>query len=83
MSEEVTIGRRFSIVIPRKVRRRLNLREGQGALVSEESGRIVIEPLPADPYQVLAETIGSFSYDESKYEKKAEEWLKKVARGRH
>lgn len=83
MSGEVTIGRKFSVVIPKKVRRRLNLREGQRALVSEEAGRIVIEPLPADPYQVLAETIGSFSYDEKKYEKKAEEWLKKAASGRY
>ncbi len=83
MSAEVTIGRKFLVVIPKKVRRRLNLREGQRALVSEEAGRIVIEPLPADPYHVLAETIGSFSYDERKYEKKAEAWLKKIASGRH
>jgi AbrB family looped-hinge helix DNA binding protein len=83
MSDEVTIGRRFSVVIPRKVRRKLSLKEGQHAIVSEEEGKIVIEPLPADPYQVLGEAIGNFSYDEKKHERKAEEWLKKVASGRH
>lgn len=80
MSEEVTIGRRFSIVIPKGVRKKLKLKEGQRALVRHEGEVIVIEPLPEDPYKVLSETLGDFSYSEEKYEKKAEEWLKRVAR---
>jgi len=83
MSEEATIGRRFSLVIPKRVRKKLKLREGQRALVREEEGKIVIEPLPNDPYEVLSETLGDFRYSEEKYEKKAVEWLKKVAGSRH
>jgi len=80
MSEEITIGRRFSVVIPKKVREKLGLKQGQRALMRDEDGRIVIEPLPEDPYKVLSEALGDFTYSEEKYEKKAEEWLKKVAR---
>jgi len=80
MSEEVTIGKRFSIVIPKRVREKLKLKEGQRALMRHEGGIILIEPLPEDPYKVLSETLGDFSYSEDKHEKRAEEWLKKVAR---
>lgn len=83
MSEEVTVGRRFSVVIPKKVREKAKLKEGQRALVRYEGTAIIIEPLPEDPYKVLSEALGDFSYREEKHEKKAEEWLKKVARSRH
>lgn len=83
MSEEVKIGRKYAVIIPRNVRKKLGLKEGQRALVREEVGRVVIEPLPDDPYQVLRQTLGNFSYTESKYERKAEGWLRRVARTRH
>jgi len=80
MSEEVTIGRRFSLVIPKRAREKLGLREGQRVLVRHEGEVIVVEPLPEDPYKELSEALGDFSYSEEKYEKRAEEWLKRVAR---
>jgi len=83
MSDEVTIGRRFTVVIPKAVRRRVGLKEGQRALVRAEGGTIILETLPADPYSTLAEAIGKVDYSESKHEKKAEEWLRKNARTRH
>jgi len=83
MSEEVTIGRRFTLVIPKAVRRLVGLREGQRALVRAEAGRIVVEALPTNPYDVLAEAVGDIQYSEAKHEKKAEEWLRKNARVGH
>jgi AbrB family looped-hinge helix DNA binding protein len=83
MSEEITIGKRFTIVVPRSIRKKLGLREGQKALVRTEGQQVVVEPLTEDPYKVLAETLGDLRYSESRYEKKAEEWLKRVARPRH
>ncbi len=80
MSEEVTIGRRYSVVIPKRVRKKLKLKEGQRALIRQEGERIVIEPLPDNPYVILSETLGDFSYSEEECEKRAEEWLKRVAR---
>ncbi len=83
MSKEITIGKRFTIVVPKAIRGILGLREGQKAILRAEEGRIVLEPLPEDPYKVLARTLGGFRYDEARHEKKAEEWLKRVARSRH
>jgi AbrB family looped-hinge helix DNA binding protein len=83
MSEEVTVGKRFTLVIPRAVRRLVALSEGQRALVRADDGRIIIEALPANPYDVLSETVGDIEYSETRHEKKAEEWLRKVARPRH
>jgi AbrB family looped-hinge helix DNA binding protein len=83
MSEEVTVGRRFTLVIPKAVRQLVGLKEGQRALVRAEAGRIIVEGLPANPYDVLAETIGDISYSEARHEERSEEWLRKVARVRH
>lgn len=83
MSEEVSIGRKFSVVIPKSIRRRLQLREGQKALVALEGERIVIEPLPEDPDAVFDKILGDFSYSEDQHEKATEEWLKRIARPRH
>lgn len=83
MSEEVTVGRRFTLVIPKAVRQLVGLKEGQRALVRAEGGRIIVEALPANPYDVLAETIGEIRYSEARHEEKAEEWLRKVAGPRY
>ncbi len=83
MSEEVTIGRRFSLVVPKGVRRAVRLREGQKAIVRAEGEQIIVEPLPEDPYKVLAETLDNLRYSEARYEKKAEDWLNRVAHSRH
>lgn len=83
MSEEVTIGRRYTMVIPKSIRKKLGLKEGQKLFVREQAGKILIEPLPADPYKTLAALLGDFTYAEEKHEKVAEGWLKKIARSRH
>ena len=71
------------MVIPKAVRRMVELREGQRALVRAEGGRIIVETLPTNPYDALAEAVGDIQYSEAKHEKKAEEWLRKVAHVRH
>jgi len=78
MSEEQVIGRRFTVVIPKSIRKELTVREGQRILIRIEKGKIVIEPLPFDPYSIMEEIVGE-SYDESKEESRAEEWLKSHA----
>ncbi|MEM3084911.1 MAG: AbrB/MazE/SpoVT family DNA-binding domain-containing protein [Nitrososphaerales archaeon] len=77
------MGRRYTIVIPKSIRVRLGLKEGQKVLVREHGGKIVIEPLPLDPYKTLAAVLGDFTYVEEKHEKIAEAWLKKIARSGH
>jgi len=78
MSEETVIGRRYTLVIPKAVREELKLKQGQGVLVRVEGRRIIIEPLPWDPYKVMEEVVGE-PYMEKREEVKAEEWLKSRA----
>ena len=78
MSEEVVMGKRHTLVIPKGIREKLDLREGQRALMRIEERRIIIEPLPLDPFRVLEMTVGK-PYDEAREEAKAERWLKKHA----
>jgi AbrB family looped-hinge helix DNA binding protein len=79
MSETVRIGRRFTVVIPKAIRKRLRVSEGQEALIRVEEGKLVIEPLPADPYGVLQRIMLGEPYDESNDEKRTEDWLKQHA----
>jgi AbrB family looped-hinge helix DNA binding protein len=76
LSEKAVIGRRYTLVIPKIVREELNLKEGQRVLVRVEGERIIVEPLPWDPYEVLEEVIRE-PYLERKDEAGAEEWLKR------
>ncbi|RLE74884.1 MAG: hypothetical protein DRJ44_06790 [Thermoprotei archaeon] len=76
--EETFIGKRYTLVIPKSVREEVGLREGQRVLVRAEAGKIIIEPLPSNPYQILEEIIGE-PYNEAREETKAEKWLKKRA----
>jgi len=78
LSEELVIGRRYTLVIPKAVREELSLRQGQRVLIRVEGKKIVIEPLPWDPYKVLEEVVGE-PYEEEREEVKAEEWLRSRA----
>ena len=62
MSEESVIGRRYTLVIPKAVREELTLKQGQRVLIRVEGKRIIIEPLPWDPYKVLEEVVGVQSF---------------------
>ena len=44
-------------------------------MIRVENGRIIIEPLPWDPYEVLEKVVGE-PYEEKREEAKAERWLK-------
>ncbi len=75
MSEIAVVGKRSTIVIPKALRKELSLEEGQRVLMRVEDGKIIIEPLPRNPYEILEQVIGE-PYEEGKDEAKAEEWLK-------
>ncbi|MGI0085225.1 MAG: AbrB/MazE/SpoVT family DNA-binding domain-containing protein [Nitrososphaerales archaeon] len=79
MSGRAIVGKRFSIVVPKSVRKRLNIREGQHVIVKVEEGKLVIELLPSEPLKVLERVIGE-PYNEHGDERRAEKWLVKHAR---
>ncbi|MDV3278019.1 MAG: AbrB/MazE/SpoVT family DNA-binding domain-containing protein [Nitrososphaerales archaeon] len=78
MSEDAIVGKRFAIVVPKRIREKLRLEEGQRVMVLAAGDDILIRPLPKDPYESLRRIIRE-PYDEKRDEKLAEEWLKKHA----
>jgi len=70
MASEAVIGRRFTLVIPAKLRKRLSLKEGQRVLLREDPPGFTVEPLPDHRGEALAEVIGQ-SYEERKDERRA------------
>jgi len=58
MSEQTIVGRRHTIVVPKSIRKLVPLKEGQDVLLRAEGARIIIEPLPDDPYETLEKVIG-------------------------
>ena len=69
--------RNDAIVLPREVIELLGLSEGDVLEVRLEDGNIVLEPLN-DPFKVLEEILGDFTYDRSA-RLEAEEYLFRVA----
>ena len=74
-SDVVRVGKKFTLVIPKKVREMLGIKEGDLLSVKVKEGKIIMEPKKSDSFQVLERIIGK-PYDERRDEKKAEEWLK-------
>lgn len=74
----MVIGKRYTLVIPKRIREKLKLKEGQRVLIRVEGDYAIIEPCPKDPFSVLREIVKG-SYNEEEEEKKAEEWMKKNA----
>ena len=78
MAEEVVVRKGYALVIPKRARAELDLKEGQQLTVRVEDGRMILEPLRWDPCKVLEEIITE-PYEEGRDEARAEEWLKKQA----
>jgi antitoxin MazE len=79
-SENVRVGKKFTLVIPKSVRERLKIREGDILTLQVEGEKIVLTIRRSDPFKVLEQVIGE-PYDEVKDEKEAERWLKENAGG--
>ena len=76
----VRVGKKFTIVIPARIRRAIDLKEGDILRVKLEGNKIILEKPPEDPFETLARIIRK-PYDEEKEEKRAEEWLLRNASG--
>lgn len=76
MSDFVRIGKKFTIVIPKRIREKLGLSEGQLSEIRVDKDRLIITPKHKDPFKRLEEIIGDIKYEKST-EKRAEKWLLK------
>jgi len=75
-SEIIRVGKKFVIVLPKDIRTRLNIKEGDLFNFRVEKGKIILEPKRSDPFKTLEKVIRE-PYDEERDEKLTEEWLKK------
>jgi len=80
LSEDVVVGKRYTVVIPKSIRKKLKIEEGERVSIKVRGNEIVMEPLTKDSYATLARLIGE-PYDERRDERKAEELTKKLAGG--
>ena len=76
----VRVGKKFTIVIPARIRRAIDLKEGDILRVKLKGNKIILEKPSEDPFETLARIIRE-PYDEEKEEKRAEEWLLRNAGG--
>ena len=74
-SEIIRVGKKFVIVLPKDIRTRLNIKEGDLFNIRVEKGKIILEPKRSDPFKTLEKVIRE-PYDEERDEKLTEEWLK-------
>jgi len=74
LSVIIRVGKKYTIVIPKEVRKRIGLSEGSLLLARVVGNKIVLEPLPDDPFKVLDQLITE-PYSEGVDEKRAEKWL--------
>jgi AbrB family looped-hinge helix DNA binding protein len=78
LEENAKVGKKYIVVIPSKIRRKIRLKEGEMLRVRLEENHIVMERL-AEPFKTLAEVVGG-PYEEEVEEKRAERWLRDASR---
>lgn len=77
-SETIRVGKKFTIVLPKDIRTKLNIREGDLLNIRVEGSKIILEPKRSDPFKVLERVIRE-PYNEERDEKLAEKWLRNAS----
>jgi len=71
------IGKRFSVIIPKEIREKLGLKEGDVIIIKKKESDIVISTEKISPFKKLANLLGTIPYNE-KVEEEAEKFLVKL-----
>jgi AbrB family looped-hinge helix DNA binding protein len=71
------IGKRFSVIIPKEIREKLGLKEGDTIIIKKKESDIVISTEKISPFKKLANLLGTFPYNE-KVEEETEKFLVKL-----
>jgi len=71
------IGKRFSVIIPKEIREKLGLKEGDIIVIKKKESDIVISPEKISPFKKLANLLGTIPYNE-KVEEATEKFLVKL-----
>lgn len=68
------IGKRFSVIIPKDIREKLGLKEGDLITIRKTENKIIITPERISPFKKLANLLGDIRYNDET-EKEAEKFL--------
>jgi AbrB family looped-hinge helix DNA binding protein len=71
------IGKRFSVIIPKEIREKLGLKEGDVIIIKKKESDIVISTEKISPFKKLANLLGTIPYNE-KVEEESEKFLVKL-----
>ncbi len=70
----VQVDHRFRVTIPRKIRKKIAVTEGQAFYLLPYEGGLLMKPVPKEAARKLDEVIGNFKFDRVA-RRKAEKWL--------
>ncbi|MHA1167129.1 MAG: AbrB/MazE/SpoVT family DNA-binding domain-containing protein [Candidatus Hodarchaeales archaeon] len=76
------VGKRFTIVIPKEIREKLHLKEGEMVRISIIDDKIFIKPRRGDPFDKLATIAGDLVFNRESRDKAEGYVLKAVNKGK-
>lgn len=78
MTEEniiIKLGKRFTITLPKEIREKLPLKEGNRLKLVRKSSHLEIYPLDDNPHRRLAQLLKKVDYRKEHFNKEIEEFL--------
>ncbi len=75
----VELDKRHRVTLPREVRKRFKVVEGQKFYLVPYGDELIMKPVPIDPSKELSKIVGDFQFTR-KDRKKTEKWLLRVTK---
>jgi len=76
----VKIGERYTIVIPKEIRRKLGIKKGQLMRITSDGRRIILEPIFENPFEIFERILGDFVYSRKMRKEAEKELLEEASR---
>jgi len=76
----VKIGERYTIVIPKEIRRKLGIKKGQLMRITSDRRRIILEPISENPFEIFERNLGDFVYSRKMRKEAEKELLEEASR---
>jgi len=76
----VKVGERYTIVIPKEIRRILGIKKGQLMRITSDGRRIILEPIFENPFEIFERILGDFVYSRKMRKEAEKELLEEASR---
>ena len=71
----ITLGKRYTIIIPKLLRTKIPMKEGQKVRITRQGGRLILWFDDEDPHEKIAKILKGTDYRSEKSKMQAEEQL--------